>query len=373
MRDVWVLWLAVAGCTAPADSEVAMDTDVTPVRPGIVHLALSVHVEGFRENQGTPDERLAKYAGHVARLDAFSEAWAAHGAKITYEAELPYLIGEDVYLRSTGQPDRTTLAERVAAGHFAAPHSGLYGETKECPKVYAEDGSGVGPYSDATTQCPEGIASLQRLKDAFTGVGLSAPTYVSGVCSEADWLAIAGATGFRSIGGTVGWCAKTMSPEALAAMGPEYAVIHGGTCTNPAACHQQMPLDPTGRWRSWGAADASNWLVDTPNAAIRIIPSTGDPRCAAEEAASPDSQTSCTFDDGDIAPFFAELDAVVAAAADGRDRSFVITVSVGGAASELADVERFRTIAQRMDADYVQAGTAIWSSTMEAGAIPWPI
>jgi len=332
-------------------------------------LAFSIHVEGFAEDVGTPSECLLKHSNHAARLDILQDVVEPHGVKLTYEPEEPYLIGEALYLNppSGANPAQvTTIAERVAAGHFSAPHSDLYAATLSCPQVYASDGTGVGAYTSASTQCAAGVTDLTDLKNAYTAVGLAAPTYISGICTEADWLSITAAAGFSRVGGTVGWCARTMSPAALSAFGADYAVIHEGTCTGPATCHQQTPLDDDSKLRPWKTSDITNWLSDDPGGSLTVLPSIGDPRCMAEYELTDESETGCDYTDDDLQPYFDRLDrAIELATEDGRDRSVILTLSVGGAI-DTDDAARYATWAERVKTEYIDTGKATWVATYAA-------
>ena len=358
-----IVGLSTPGCTP------GLDIKSGSVTPGQLRLAFSIHVEGFAEDVGTPAQRLIKHSNHAARLDALQDAVEPHGVKLTYEPEEPYLSGEALHLNppSGATPaDVTTLAERVAAGHFAAPHSDLYAATLSCPKVYASNGTGVGAYTSVSSQCAAGVTDLTDLKSAYEAVGLATPTYISGICTEADWLSITAAAGFSLVGGTVGWCGRTMSPTVLSSFGSEYSAIHGGTCTGPATCHQQLPLDDDAKLRPWRTSDITNWLADDAAGSITVLPSIGDPRCMAEYELTDESENGCTFTDEDLQPYFDRLDrAIQLATADGLNRSLILTLSVGGEIDS-DDAARYAVWAERVKTEYIDTSKASWVATYTA-------
>lgn len=347
--------LAVSGCdTAP--------------KPGVVRLAFRVHVEGLGEDAGPPEDRPDKYSRHVSRLGELEGAVGRHGVVLTYEPELAYLVGEAAYLAGDGSTEELrTLADRVQAGHAALPQAGLFDWASACPAVYAEDGTGVGAYTDPAGQCPGGMEGLSTLRAAFEGVGLASPSAISGVCAGSDWMAMARAAGFSTISGTVGTCALTMAPEALATYEGDYSGIHADGCADPKDCHQQLPLEDASKLRAWRTSDVQHWLTPDPGGTLTIVPSFGDPRCMEEYASSPSPELPCAYTAGDVDAYFIHLNEAVAAAADGEDRSLVLTLSVGDAL-ESDELVLLGEWARRAEADYVTPGLAAWASLEEAAA-----
>lgn len=354
----------ISGCTDTLTLDPLKDRS-----SGEVRLAFSVHVEGFEEDVGTTNVRLIKLRNHSARVDLLQDAVEPHGVKLTFEPEEPYLDGEILYLGGPVDGTVTTLSQRLTAGHFAAPHADLHDWTVSCPKVYSSSGGGVGAYTSAQTQCAAGWNGLTRLKSKFEEVGLTAPTYISGVCAESDWMALSQAFGFTTVGGIVGWCARTITAAVLATHGTEYSGVHDGTsCTNPANCHDQMPYGWEGKYRPWRTADITDWLGSESTAAFTIVPAIGDPRCQYElESGEEEGAGACAYTDEDVDAYFRRLNEAVSAASDGNDRVLVLTLSVGGAISS-GDVSRYSTWAERVKTGYIDSGKATWGSMVEAGA-----
>jgi len=362
------LLLSFGGLISGCSDTLTLDPRKDPT-PGQVRLAFSVHVEGFGEDVGPPNERLIKLRNHSARLDLLQDAVEPQGVKLTFEPEEPYLDGEILYLDGTVDGTVTTLSQRLTSGHFAAPHADLHDWAVSCPKVYSSAGSGVGAYSSASTQCASGYNGMTRLKSKFEEVGLTALIYISGVCAESDWMALSQALGFTTVGGIVGWCARTMTPTVLATHGTEYSGVHDGTsCTNPANCHDQMPYGWEVKYRPWRTSNITDWLASDSTAGFTIIPTIGDPRCQYElESGEEEGAGACTYTDEDVDAYFRRLDEAVSAASDGSDRVLVLTLSVGGAISS-ADASRYSTWAERVKTDYIDTGKATWGSMVEAGA-----
>ena len=261
-----------------------------------------------------------------------------------------------------------TLAQRVLDGHFAAPHSDLYTWAAGCPAVYVADGSGVGAYADPSAQCSGGVSGLTTLSSKFESVGLTLPSYISGVCVESDRLSMVRHLGFSSVGGVVGWCARTMSESVLTTYGSDYSVIHGGSCTGPATCHQQMPYEAHRKMQPWKTSDVTDWLREDSYGAVTLIPTIGDPRCQYELASgTEDGAGACSYSytDKDLEAFFERLDEAVVAAEDGRDRVLVLTLSVGSAITA-DDETRYGEWARRVQAEYLSTGKASWGSMLQA-------
>ena len=234
----------------------------------VLYLAMSVHLEGW------PVEEPPVFAKVIADLAAASEVYSRYGAAITWESkeltEVSLVRGDD------------TLLSIDAGAHEVAVHADL----------------GFSPTGDLTQEAFE--ADLQVFSDDFRTLFGRAPSSVSGICSELDWVEAALAADFGGVSGVVEYCLKSLDvvPESVA------------DCASPNRCHDGYPTDAQAKLHPWRASDSATWTRHDPAGPLVIVPEATGLKCNAEKQTE-DSPTACEFTAADIDVYFDELEAAL--------------------------------------------------------------
>jgi hypothetical protein len=300
-------WFLLLACAPEPEAEAA--PEAPPVTPPWV--VLTVHIEGL----------LADHPRHVDELRELIEEAGEHGVPLTLHASGEFLSAE---MEEGG----TVLREAQAAGHDVSVHA----------NVYAHEGS----YGEAAEHLGQLLADERAL-------GVHPRPHASGLCSQQDWVALAGEAGFDAVGGIVAYCLRSLEdlPPAYA----EYAA-----CEDPSACHERVPLALHDRLYPWRAERGGDWLAEGGDAGLWLVPAAVNYPCAAEAEIDPAAE-SCVITGEDVPAVARVLEAAIADRSKERVKAFNLTWSFGSFTSRRQMANLFEMIAKRVDEGQAQWGT----------------
>ncbi len=208
----------------------------------VLNLGIMVHLEGW--NDGVDE---ASFERHAALLRDYATLFEQYGAKLTLESK--------EMTEGAIRWHDNVLLEMENRGHAIGVHADVGGSRK-----------------DSTGKME---ADLARMKSQLESLGVTV-RHVSGVNSHCDWVTATADAGFEFVTGVVSYALLSLPPRERPITIPDNA--------RPGEFHEAYPFNMEGRLHPWRAENGSNWISDTPNGRIVIIPSGGGLAYSYEEA-----------------------------------------------------------------------------------------
>ncbi|MBU0531725.1 MAG: hypothetical protein ABIG32_02660 [Candidatus Uhrbacteria bacterium] len=203
--------------------------------PGVVHLSLMVHLEGWDEEVTDQD----KFNGHVKAVETLAAKFEEYGAVATFEASPEFFQAVENW-------DSDILNDLYARGHGIGLHADVGGNIR----------------TEGLTQegMVDTLREMREQAEAVTGLDIR---HVSGICSELDWVEAAIDAGYEFTTGGVAYCVMSMPQKARP---EEYKM-----CKNPGMCHGVWPATVAERLNPWRASSADNWLKEDPKGELVLF------------------------------------------------------------------------------------------------------
>jgi hypothetical protein len=246
-----------------------------------------VHLEGW--DDGREREGFARHAELVRR---YASLFETYGARMTFESK-EFTDGCIAW-------GDNVLKEMEDRGHGIGVHADIGGERD--------------------MECSSFVPLLRERKQTLESLGVRV-RHASGIVSACDWVTAAADAGFVFTSGTVAY--------ALMSLPADLRPADFTDCVSPSKCHQAYPFDLAGRMHPWRMATGSDWILNSPDGRLVILPSGGGLTCAAEEAGTVGSYTKCDFTAEDIDAVIADLEQVLSLVDAGKVNTYYLSWSIG--------------------------------------------
>ncbi len=264
--------------------------------PGVVHLSLMVHLEGWDDEV----TNITKFNAHVEAVETLAAKFEWYGAVATFEASPEFFQAVENW-------DSDILNDLYERGHGIGLHADVGGNAKSIGLTQ----------EDMTTV----LRDMRVQAEAATGLDIR---HVSGICSELDWAKAAINAGYEFTTGGVAYCVLSMPQKARP---EEYKM-----CKSPGACHGVWPATVAERLNPWRISSADNWLIEDPNGELVLFVPDGVLLSLYEEFESPegtDDAGNGDLESKDIEAFVDMLDEALAVATDDKLNKLYFGWSIG--------------------------------------------
>jgi hypothetical protein len=260
----------------------------------VVYFGFMVHLEGWFNEVDNEDA----FNKHMDSALELAEVFERYGAVVTFEASPETIEACGAW--------ENILLELLEHGHGIG--------------VHADRGFSQNPNYNLQLFTKE----LTDMKENAESLGLTIK-HVSGICSTMDWAKAAIDAGYEFTTGGVGFCAGSM-PEELRP--DEYK-----SCSNPAECHGNMPLEMRGRIHPWKVNTAiGDWTKHDPNGELVILSSDSGIKNLYEVSLDPSaSHGDMEYTDEDIVVLIEKVEEAISLAIPGKVNQIYFSLSIGAA------------------------------------------
>jgi hypothetical protein len=291
--------------------------DETP--GGVLLMGIMVHLEGWND-----DADQAQFNRHASLLREYASLFEKYGAKLTLESK-------EMTEGSIRWGDNVLLEMRQR-GHAIGVHADVGGSKK-----------------DTLTNMKMKLANM---KSRLESQGLTV-RHVSGIVSHCDWVTAAAETGYKFVTGTVAYGLLSLPPEKRPIVIPENAT--------PAMFHQPYPFALQDRLNPWRAENGTDWIDDSPQGKVVIIPSGGGLHFAFEESQGSTRQAGqAEFTLEDISAFERDLKTILAQVRSDKIYTYHLSWSFGQVLDKSL-LEKWLQMIQQ----YVDQGKIQWKTLPE--------
>ena len=309
---ILMLIITAIGCSATMEKN-------SLSRNKVLNFGVMVHLEGW--NDGADE---ARFRQHAELLREYATLFEKYGAKLTLESK--------EMTEGAIRWNDNVLLEMEKRGHAIGVHADVGGSRNDT-------------YVQMTQK-------LTVMKSKLESLGVNV-RHVSGIVSHLDWVSAAAETGYKFVTGTVAYALLSLPPEKRPITIPDNAT--------PAAFHQSYPFTLDGRISPWTAESGLNWLDDSPNGKIVIIPSGGGLSMTYEETqnitAKP-GQKEFTLED--INALENELNTIFGYMTSDKVYTYYVSWSLGGTLDK-AVLESWLQMVNK----YVDSGKIQWKTIPE--------
>jgi hypothetical protein len=313
----------LAGCFAPGTG------DDNPAAPDPLLLNISVHAEGYQDEDDETAQGQAIFEQHVAALTALADAADGGDGVGPGEARITFELSP-IFVRATELWGSDFVPEMDARGHGIGVHADI---------------GGTGHVDRAAF-----VAELADQREAIEAQGVDV-VHVSGICSPSEWVEAAIDAGFAATTGMVEYCLSSI---------PAYPLTCGDTaeeCHGPAVTDWEHKLHP------WRTSTSSDWLTaDSEGALLLVAGESGSGVSCLGEAAAGRSCAGVT-DQSDVGELEAIIEEYLAARETGRLNVLTFSWSIGRPPTAGFAAELFGAVAP-----YVEDGDVEWSTLEEVVA-----
>jgi hypothetical protein len=286
---------------------------------GVLLFGIMLHLEGW--NDGINE---ASFRRHATLLREYATLFEKYGAKLTLESK-------EMTDGSIRWGDNV-LREMQQRGHALGVHADVGGSRK-----------------DTMTEME---LKLTNMKSRLESLGVTV-RHVSGIVSHLDWVNAAADTGYQFVTGTVAYGLASLPPEKRPIVIPDNAT--------PGMFHQPYPFELENRITPWRAESGMNWVDDSPQGKIVIIPSGGGIQFSFEESRGDSKQTGqAEFTIEDIEAFEIELKSILTYVKSDKINTYHVSWSFG----QVLDKAVLEKWLQMID-KYVAQGKVQWKTIPE--------
>jgi hypothetical protein len=295
-----------------------------------IFITTMTHLEGNWRYEGPMGER--KFMGDVGKIRLAMSTFAAHGAKLTVESEIPFST-------AAIESGSEIFTELLESGHGVGTHCDI---TPGAPRMEAE------------AYAQEFIARktpMDMLIGADNNLGCS------GGQSRSDWILGAHLAGFRYVNGPVAFGFLSM-PEENRPEGwtDEYILDEGHF-------HANIPLELVDRIHPYMMADATDMVPDEDGVVLLSSGGMGRLDAMSEREDDVDCAPMCSFDDRDVTLAIAAIDGALAV--HDPTRVGKLTFYFPLANFNENNIPYITTFLSRVNAEYIATGRLQWATQKE--------
>ena len=285
----------------------------------VLNFGVMVHLEGW--NDGADE---ARFRQHAQLLREYATLFEKYGARLTLESK--------EMTEGAIRWNDNVLLEMEKRGHAIGVHADVGGSR-----------------NDTYVQMTQKLTSM---KTKLESLGVTV-RHVSGIVSHLDWVNAAAEAGYKFVTGTVAYALLSLPPEKRPISIPDNAT--------PASFHQSYPFTLEGRISPWRADSGLNWIDDSPNGKIVIIPSGGGISLSYEESQGATKKLGQSeFTMADINALESELNTIFGYMNSNKVYTYYVSWSLGQALDK-AVLEKWLQMVNK----YVESGKVQWKTIPE--------